>query len=293
MTIAAAWIRTLNDCTELVAVSDSRLNGGKKIDCAQKLFRLPRSDSFICFAGDTSWAFPLMNQVISAISQYPRSADRAQDIGHLLSHVLKIFDGLRGFVHDTAEGEDVPGAEFIFGGYSWFDKCFKLWRIAFNQSKNRFVAYRAEDNRGSASVFAGDQDLVLEARKRMFKLLNEKGKGMHDVPMLTFNWEPFEVIRDMLREARKDDYLYRYGSIGGAPQILKVYEHLSSQYIGVRWKEDSALETYVCGRRLLPYETSSAWLLEPDTLLTSHELYSRGLTSRDSEGQPDGVETGI
>lgn len=33
MTIAAAWVRTLRNCKELIVVSDSRLNGGMKMDC--------------------------------------------------------------------------------------------------------------------------------------------------------------------------------------------------------------------------------------------------------------------
>ncbi|HFR0242879.1 TPA: hypothetical protein ACHTZ3_004104, partial [Escherichia coli] len=65
MTIAAAWVRTLRNCKELIVVSDSRLNGGMKMDCGQKIITLPRSDAFICFAGDTSWAYPLMHQVAS------------------------------------------------------------------------------------------------------------------------------------------------------------------------------------------------------------------------------------
>lgn len=33
MTIATAWVRTLKNCKELIVVSDSRLNGGMKMDC--------------------------------------------------------------------------------------------------------------------------------------------------------------------------------------------------------------------------------------------------------------------
>jgi hypothetical protein len=36
MTITAAWVRTLKDCKELIVISDSRLNGSKKMDCAKK-----------------------------------------------------------------------------------------------------------------------------------------------------------------------------------------------------------------------------------------------------------------
>lgn len=57
MTITTAWVRTLRDCKELIIVSDSRLNGGKKMDCGRKVIALPRSDAFICFAGNTDWAY--------------------------------------------------------------------------------------------------------------------------------------------------------------------------------------------------------------------------------------------
>ena len=43
MTIAAAWVRTLRNCKELIVVSDSRLNGGMKMDCGQKIITLPLS----------------------------------------------------------------------------------------------------------------------------------------------------------------------------------------------------------------------------------------------------------
>lgn len=101
MTIAAAWVRTLRNCKELIVVSDSRLNGGMKMDCGQKIITLPRSDAFICFAGDTSWAYPLMHQVASAIDIYDRCSSRAQDIKELKTHILKIFERLREQIHDA------------------------------------------------------------------------------------------------------------------------------------------------------------------------------------------------
>ncbi|KZO74413.1 hypothetical protein TH56_19595 [Escherichia coli] len=108
MTIAAAWVRTLRNCKELIVVSDSRLNGGMKMDCGQKIITLPRSDAFICFAGDTSWAYPLMHQVASAIDIYDRCSSRAQDIKELKTHILKIFERLREQIHDAIGDMDIP-----------------------------------------------------------------------------------------------------------------------------------------------------------------------------------------
>ncbi|MFZ2852601.1 MAG: hypothetical protein WAZ34_00645, partial [Rhodocyclaceae bacterium] len=135
MTITAAWVRTLKDCKELIVVSDSRLNGGRKMDCGQKVIALPRSDAFICFAGSTGWAYPLMHQVANAISTYEKSASRAQDISVLKSHVLKVFEGLRAAVHDATGDEGIPSAEFLFGGYSWIRKEFMIWKIHFHVPK--------------------------------------------------------------------------------------------------------------------------------------------------------------
>ena len=94
-----AWVRKLRDCNELLVVSDSRLNGGSKMGCGQKVICLPRSDAFICFVGDTTWAYPLMHQAANAIATYEKSATRALDITALKSHVLKVFEGLRAAAH--------------------------------------------------------------------------------------------------------------------------------------------------------------------------------------------------
>lgn len=135
MTITAAWVRTLRDCKELIVVSDSRLNGGKKMDCGQKVITLPRSDAFICFAGSTGGAYPLMHQVANAISTYEKSATRAQDIRVLKTHVLKVFEGLLCAVHSASGSEGTPSADFLFGGYSWIRKQFMIWKIHYHVPK--------------------------------------------------------------------------------------------------------------------------------------------------------------
>lgn len=312
MTITTAWVRTLRDCKELIIVSDSRLNGGKKMDCGQKVITLPRSDAFICFAGNTDWAYPLMHQVANAISTFEKSASRAQDISELKSHVLKVFEGLRESVHDASGNEGVPSAEFLFGGYSWIRKEFMIWRIHFHvpklrklpkggakaaarliEERSRFIASPANEWKGQPWIFAGDIEHVKQARLDLKKLLQSRGRSPEQVNVFKFDWEPFEVIRDMLRKVESNFGEFKNGSIGGVPQVLKIYEHLSSKYLGVEWKragtEDKS-DIYVCGRKTLPYETPSLWVLNPDTLVSRHPFYTSAIPSSEAVNQlkPEG-----
>lgn len=292
MTITAAWVRTLKDCKELIVVSDSRLNGGKKMDCGQKVHMLPRSDAFICFAGDTSWAYPLMHQVILAISTYERSSSRAQDIVELKSHVLKVFEGLREAVHDASGDEGIPSAEFLFGGYSWIRKRFMIWRIHFQKGMNIFEANPAKEWKGNPWIFAGDKDHVEQAREDLSTMLKSREHAPHQVAKFKFDWEPFEVIRDMLRKVDGTKKIYKEASIGGAPQVLKIYEHLSSRYLAVDWMinhQENSEGVYICGRKILGYETPSLWILNPDTLVTRHLQFSEPeveATDKPAEEEP-------
>lgn len=44
--------------------------------------------------------------------------------------------------------------------------------------------------------------------------------------------EPFEVLRDMLREKNE----VKYPLIGGSPQLIKIYKHLNRTPIAVKWQ---------------------------------------------------------
>ena len=69
--------------------------------------------------------------------------------------------------------------------------------------------------------------------------------------------EPFEVLRDMTREEA-------YPSIGGPPQVVKVYRHMNSLPFGVYWPtRESGVKTLL-GRPLLDYEIPGAPVIDPD-----------------------------
>jgi hypothetical protein len=273
MTLAIAWTRRIRDCEELIVCSDSRLSGGRNIDCGQKILPLPRSDSFICCAGETDFTYPLTHLASSAISDYERARDRSLDILDLKGHITRVLTEALSHITSPLPAMRCPSAntEFLFGGYSWVNKRFFIWRIKYSPADGRFVAYN------SSSWFSGRTQICIggdwkpTATKRLVQHLHEK---FHAWPQsdvaVTLNWEPFEILRDLLRENVDG----QDSSIGGPPQIVKIYQHLNSKAIGVYWPNRASGRVAIAGRSPLGYEKPACWILDPDSLRTSHPYFS-------------------
>jgi hypothetical protein len=289
MTIAVTWVRTVGDCEELLFVSDSRVSGdGRIIDVCAKVITLPRSDCAISFAGYTGNAYPLLHQLAYAISAHGPLMRRGMDIRQLRGHALQIFNGMAdGIQADLlVRGAELasPDATFIFGGYSWVSKSFEFWQLAYDESLLRFKAntplYALTNSRArklfwtvsgrhggpnqclGRIAFAGDQGA--EAQLRLTNLLTTRFQEAEDslIDSWKFDMEPFEVVRDMLRDSSKAT------TIGGAPQILKVYQYMHTAPIGVYWPNRMSNRISFLGRSLLDYENIDYWVMDPDTLIT-------------------------
>jgi hypothetical protein len=245
MTVAVAWIRTFRDCEELIFVSDSRLSGdGRTFDACPKILTLPRSDCAICFAGYTGHAFPLMLQLALAIDSHAPSRRGSLDITAVKSHALKVFDGMAELIKSSerisVEQSVNPNADFLFGGYSWVKKRFELWLIGFDEKEHRFIAREAQwlsyidhssgvefrrnrNAKGSQAItriaFAGDQ-----AEKATNLLSEQMAKEALEsgVRQQKLNMQPFEIVRNMLRDSNHSE------TIGGSPQLTKVYQYMQS-----------------------------------------------------------------
>jgi hypothetical protein len=270
VTISMAWVRKVaGGCEELVVATDSRLRFGCAWDCCPKILLLPRTDSVICFAGDTDYAYPLMLQMGFAIDTYQRSRDRAMDIHDLRGHTLKIFNHMRDFIHNLPRNQmepETPKTTFILGGYSWIRKTFAIWTLHFDENIRQFTYRPSRKWIGNFEkiAFAGDRDSVHKARKRLIRLLRERHNlTSQGSDAEGFDMEPFEVLRDMLRESTPSS------SIGGPPQVVKVYQHMNSRPFGVYWPNKESQQITVLGRPLLGYETPRWWVLNPDTLETT------------------------
>jgi hypothetical protein len=270
MTLAVAWIRRITECEELIVASDSRLSGGRTLDSCAKILLLPRSDAFLCCAGETDITYPLAIQVVTATSAYQRSADRALDLCDLRGHVLKILNTAVSEMRTPVKELKMPGrfTEFLFGGFSWIKKRFFIWRISYSPGQRNFCHSPAPQwSHGRALVlFAGDWRN--KAKDRLYRLLvSRKGITPGRDTEFTFDWEPFEVLRELLRENAGDDN----ASIGGPPQLAKVYQHMNAKYIGVYWPSWDSGQISIAGRPLLGYERTDYWILDPDTFVTERQ----------------------
>lgn len=249
MTIGMAWVGQRGDGHQhLYFASDSRVTGGQRFDACPKILTLDRSDCVLCFAGDTQSTYPLMIQIANAIAAHQPARDRSLDIGQLKGHILRVLNDLVGRVHDYVGLPLASGdAQFLFGGYSWRDKRFRLWTIDYLEIDKRFFVREATSfhERLSVAAFIGDKAKPVRSR-----LVTELSQGEGRVYL-----EPLRVLATCLEEAGTSD------SIGGAPQLVRVTEHMNTRSLCVRWKGEDTL----FGRALFDYENIDYWIVEPFT----------------------------
>lgn len=144
MTIAAAWLAQRADGREhLYIASDSRLSGGQRLDACPKILTLPRSDCALCFAGDTAATYPLMIQMAYAISAHEPARERSLDIARVKANLIRVFSDLVARITDAARPFQPHDAEFIFAGYSWMKKEFRIWNIHYVANEKKFAAREA------------------------------------------------------------------------------------------------------------------------------------------------------
>jgi hypothetical protein len=283
MTLAMAWIRRTTNAEELVFASDSRLRFGCPWDSCQKVFPLPRGDCAITFAGDTHFAYPFIHTAINAVSLHRGSGRRLVDLVDVVPVLLRAINAMLADIGDLASGLDSfeePELRLVFGGYSWRQKRFRIWKFHFNAGERQFrqVPVRPWHGLGSerllivignpdASTSAArravrrhvspaleGEDVQRLAKNRLVALLDQRGRR----EAAGFDMEPLEVLRDFVREGTS-------AYVGGPPQVVKVYQHLNTQAFGIRWPDEGG-RVAVLGRVSPPGEALNVPVLNPETL---------------------------
>lgn len=256
MTLLSIFRRRVLAHEELVFCSDSRLSGGQALDYAQKIFQLPRSDALFAFAGDTTYAYPLLLQMMRAVEHFPNSVDRRVPLAKMKGRTLRVFQQTYDAIHSFPVGQrypDAPDNFFLLGGYDWLTSSFTAWRLAFDPQSRRFTYRRVVGDTGNRFFFSGDDvGAVTLAIARTRRLLDARGKTSEQIDM-----EPFEVLADIIRDP---DFPF----IGGAPQLGKVYSSSNTQLFQVLWSRREADAPHVTGRPLLPGERSVLPTYDPE-----------------------------
>jgi hypothetical protein len=229
---------------------------------------LPRSDCVLSFAGDTLDAYPLMLQAFNAIDTFTRLKTRATDLSHLKGHLVRVFNRSREFISGLPHGQALPdpaAATFLLAGYSWRLKDFRIWTLLFDLSIQRYTFRPTRDWLGQEGeskriAFIGDEDPILDAKARLVENLRAKERLVSG----GLNMEPFEVLRDIIRSKV-------FPSVGGAPQLVKIYEHMNVHPFGVYWPNRESGIVNLLGRPLMNYERPASGTLDPDHPLTVFE----------------------
>jgi hypothetical protein len=249
MTIGLAWVGTRRDGREhLYLASDSRVTGGQRLDSCPKILTLPRSDCALCFAGDTAAGYPLMIQLANAIAAHQPARERSLDVGRLKAHLLRVFSDLVGRIADPVLPFTSTDAQFLFGGYSWIKKQFRIWTIHYIEKEKVFAAREALSfhPRLKRAAFIGDWSRRL--RGAVVRDLNESGTAPAYL-------EPLRVLANTLHSSQSND------SIGGPPQLVRITQHMNTRPLCVRWEDEDTL----FGRPLFPYENVDYWTVDPFT----------------------------
>ena len=209
---------------------------------------------------------------IKAADLHAPSQTRALTLGKFKSHLLNILNQMQREVHNFAHGENVPDVTFLFGGYDWWNKCFRLWRIEFDVATGVFVAHERTGSNALGGLgkieIAGDSEWTEKLRKTIKQLSQSRyGLDMRNPPNARFNMEPFECIRDLLKNATAGD------SIGGAPQAVKVYQYLNSADVGFFWPHVEGGRLFLSGRPLLDYERAEIRsVIDPDSIQSTWNI---------------------
>jgi len=258
MTLCAAWIRhTPTGDQELVFATDSCLSAGERWEAGVKLFELPRNDCFICFAGETSRAYPMILNLIHSISASPTLKNPQTDLLDILRHAEGLFSDLAQAIDlsglSNPNYEDARGtAQFILGGWRWQTSEFYVWRLAYDSTSDteRFIAERCFLDDSEPVCFIGDllsQDLIQE-------IYSEVGESSIKLDM-----QPLQLLIRKIRDPFPDT-----SGIRGAPQIGKVYRSGNSKLFGVMWQSSEG-KPHFQSRPVLGIQNMVHQYFDPDT----------------------------
>jgi hypothetical protein len=135
--------------------------------------------------------------------------------------------------------------QFLFAGYSWIRKDFRIWTIYYSDKERRFAAREAKafGPRLRKAAFIGDW-----AKKVRTNLVRELAEGKGPAYL-----EPLRVLAMTLQSAEPPD------TVGGPPQLVRITQHMNTRALCVRWKGKDTL----FGRPLFDYENTDYWIVDP------------------------------
>ncbi len=260
MTLCAAWIRhgSGDEGEELVFATDSRLRGGEAWDLGLKLFDLGRTDCLLCFAGDTRRAYPLILQSMNSVRTDIEWTNPRIDLYDILASLCSLFTRTCLEITDLPPGDNIhevrAEAEFLFGGWSWREQDFLIWKIYYSPELQAFTHQKMNDDGDDRIVvFLGDE--IDSAERLLSDDLRNSGKVIRG----SLDMEPIRVLARMSRDNNQ------YPTIGGALQIGKIYRSGHNEFFGIMWQSAVNGKPFFMGKEINPYDAPPIRFIDPDT----------------------------
>lgn len=127
-------------------------------------------------------------------------------------------------------------------------KIARVWEKGQNHYKN------FENHFGEIAVIGDMRDDYIGILK---KIMKKKYGENYEFADGTFDMEPYDALCELLEKEGPRS------TVGGAPQMVKVYQYLSSGILGVYWPERDEGNPFanrtILGRKLLEYENTDYW----------------------------------
>jgi hypothetical protein len=264
MTITLAWVRQNKNTTELLVASDSRLRSRGALNQTQKIFRLERGDSCLGFCGDAQVAYPLFVQVGSALNNFIRTRTRGADVTEVVDKISSVLTNLlSSWDLDAAGiGEEIADTRILFAGWSWRFRRFEIGQFVPEGSMFRYYRSKARlpypwREKSRSLIFLGDYEReYMEMLSDVLTRRHGSQPSRGPATEVNFDYEPVEALLALLRRGRAEGTLT---SIGGAPQVLKIYPFGGDLPLVVR---ESPAEHYLLGRKLFEWEKTTYPILD-------------------------------
>lgn len=240
MSLCIGWIRRTNDSEEVVLASDSCFSGGQRFMAAPKLFSVKRGDFALACAGSTTYSFSVIEHIRQAMDCNEQISRRKYDLVDIIHYIVDVTNETLGHEKEQIQSDETD-FRMILGGFSWKFKKPILRIIEYVPRDKKYCAHEVKSLKLSPIAVIGDIDAISKVRTAIYKKL--EADGVKDGG----NWDmqPLSVLMDFI----DDPY---YTTIGGVPQLIKVFPYMRTQPWGVTYGDN---KVYFYGRRLLNYET--------------------------------------
>lgn len=250
----------------MIFATDSCLSAGERWHYGVKLFELPRKDCLISFAGDTKRTYTLILNLISSIKFDKHLSSPSTDIEEILEYLSNLFTDLSNSItsYGTQSFDDAVGNfEFLFGGWSWKQNRFRLWKLEYKHDLHA-VGHDEITQDTKLFAFIGDEIEVAE------DLLKTEIRNLGREFSREFDMEPLKVLVEMIR---KEEYDY----IDGAIQFAKIYPPGETEFFGVVWPSIDGKKTFL-GKDVTYKNNPHVRYIDPDTGIVLNETIPQKLS---------------